>query len=303
VRNPDAETFRTDLVAPSHRIQFWNEIASSTFGDIAVDALDSRFSAQLKRVRFGAVTLASVASSPARVTGVRYESGATNGWFLLLNERGTSRMSQRHREVFLQPGELTALRCDEQYQIEFSRPNKTIVLHLPGDARLLDLNNHVARKHEAAEVPLFAALMRQLESFDADAEPPCLEQLAVDVARLTWPAPARSARRESMTEWERRVRQHVEQNLADPELDAASIARRFGVSARFIHMVFARTGQTAAAFILERRLSAAANQLRRNAAGRITDIALNAGFTELSQFCRAFRRRFGVSARDYRATR
>jgi AraC-like DNA-binding protein len=297
------ETFRTDLVARARRLDFWNEVAASTFGEIAVDALDADFSAQLRRVRLGGLMLASVTSSPARVSGVRTEPAAADGWFLLLNERGTSRMSQGPREVCLQPGELTALRCTERYRIDFSRPNKTIVLHLPGDARQIDLDRHVARKHTANEAPLFAALMRQLETLEPNAELPCIEQLAIDIAKLSWPASARKARGESMLAWERRLRRHVHENLHDPQLSAASSARRFGVSSRFVHMVFARTGQTAASFILERRLSAAAAHLCSSPEARITDVALNAGFTDLSQFCRAFRRHFGVSARHYRSMR
>jgi AraC family transcriptional activator of tynA and feaB len=103
--------------------------------------------------------------------------------------------------------------------------------------------------------------------------------------------------------WERRVHQYVEQNLSDPELSAESMAHRFGVSPRFVHMVFAHGGRTAGSFILDRRLSRAAAHLCSEPADRITDVAFAAGFADLSHFCRVFRRRFGVSARDYRRAR
>jgi AraC-like DNA-binding protein len=301
---PDTHTeiFRTDCVARPRRLSFWNEVAASTFGDIAVDARAPDFDAQLKRVRIGALTLASVESSPARVSGVRSRGAAGDGWFLLLNERGVSRMNQGAREVCLQAGELTALRADESYRIEFGRPNKTLVLHVPRDPRHINLDPHVARRHGPDDVPLFVALMRQLERAEPGAELRPFERLALDAARLCWPAPARTARRQSILAWEHRVYQYVEQNLSDPELGAGSIAQRFGVSARFVHMVFARSGRTAGSFILERRLSLAAAHLRSAPAERITNVAFAAGFADLSHFCRTFRRRFGVSARDYRRT-
>jgi hypothetical protein len=62
------------------------------------------------------------------------------------------------------------------------------------------------------------------------------ERLAIDVARLCWPAPAQAARRQSILMWEGRVGQYVEQNLSDPDLSAESIAQRFGVSSRFVHI-------------------------------------------------------------------
>jgi AraC-like DNA-binding protein len=303
VAQANAQTFRTDLVATPRRLTFWNEVAANTFGDISIEALDSDFSAQLKRVRFGALTLARAASSPARVSGARAGRAANDGWFILINERGSSRMTQRAREVYLRPGELTALRANESYRIEFSRRNETTVLHLPGDA--CNLDGRVARRQAVDEVPLFAALLRQIEAADvgSSATWPRLEQLTLDVARLCWPEPARISRRQSMLSWERRVREHVEQNLHDPGLGAASIGRRLGVTARFVHLVFARTGQSAGTFVLQRRLVAAAARLRADPAARVTDIALDTGFTDLSYFCRAFRQQFGVSARTYRGTR
>jgi AraC-like DNA-binding protein len=305
VAQANAETFRTELIAAPRRLTFWNEVAANTFGDISIEALGPDFSAQLKRVRFGALTLARASSSPARVSGARAGRAENDGWFILVNERGSSRMTQRAREVYLRPGELTALRANERYRIEFSRSNVTTVLHLPGDACNLDLDRHVARRQMVDEVPLFAALLRQIEAADvgSSATWPRLEQLTLDVASLCWPEPARVSRRQSMLSWERRVREHVEQNLHDPDLDAASIGRRLGVTARFVHLVFARTGQSAGAFVLQRRLVAAAARLRADPAVRVTDIALDTGFTDLSYFCRAFRRQFGVSARTYRGTR
>jgi AraC-like DNA-binding protein len=297
-----SETFRTDHVARPRRLAFWNDVAASTFGDIAVDARSAGFSAQLKRLRLGALTLASVASSPAYVSGALRARDASAGWFLLLNERGVSRMSQGDRAVRLQPGELTALRGDQRYRIEFSEPNETVVLHMPGEAHDVDLDPHIARKHGPQDAPLFIALLRQFARSESSVDPVRFERLAHDAARLCWPVPTRVKPRESILMWQRRVLDHVERNLCDPDLDAQSIAARFGVTPRFVHMVFARTGRTAGTFILERRLALAAARLRAEPAERITAIAFEAGFSELSHFCRAFRRHFGVSARDYRET-
>ncbi len=70
-------------------------------------------------------------------------------------------------------------------------------------------------------------------------------------------------------------------------------------------MLFAEMATTPTAFIQSRRL-----ELGRQKAGAaegskaaITDVAFDVGFNDLSSFCRAFRRRFDVSARDYRAGR
>ena len=297
------ETFATDAIPQARRVGYWNDVAVSTFGDIAVAPLGGDFAARLQRRRIGKVTIADIASAPARVEGggSRASSSLSDGWFLLLNERGSSRMSQCGREVHLRAGELTLLRADQRYRIEFERANRTIVLHAPGTDRAFDLDAHVATSPALEDAALLVALMRKIHRLNSENGGAArLDRLVADLAALCWPESAPAPEKRSMPAWERLVKDYVERSLADPSLNAASIAGRFGVSARFIHKVFARAGQTASAYILERRLALAAERLRAEPEARITDVALDAGFTDLSYFCRRFRARFGASAGKWR---
>jgi AraC-like DNA-binding protein len=93
----------------------------------------------------------------------------------------------------------------------------------------------------------------------------------------------------------------VDHRLFDPEFHTAAIADELGISARYLQRAFAEAGTTPARFLLARRLDAAAARLRdAKEPSRITDVALECGFSDLSYFSRAFRCRFGVSARSYR---
>ncbi len=65
-------------------------------------------------------------------------------------------------------------------------------------------------------------------------------------------------------------------------------------------MLFAAEGATPSAYIQERRLRMAAERLRRPDAPCITEVAMAVGFNDLTHFGRAFRRRYGVTPRDYR---
>lgn len=298
------QTFRTDAVAQSGRLAFWNDVAVRTFGNIAVEPFGSDFAGQLKRARFGNLTIASIWSSPARVSGATAPLHRADGWFFLLNERGTSRLCQLTREVSLLPGEFTVLRADTRYTIDFREPNKTVVLHLPGDVASADLESHIAFRHRADELPLFAGMMRQMEraSATSNSEVAGLASLAVEIIRCCWPSRAPARRRNSLRDWEQRIHAHIAGNLRNARLSAATIAERFGVSTRFVHMVLAPSGKTAGSLILEHRLLVAAAQLRGDRAVTVTEVALDAGFEDLSHFCRAFKRRFGISARQYRRT-
>jgi len=148
-------------------------------------------------------------------------------------------------------------------------------------------------------------MMRQMErAYDrSNAEIARLASLATEITRCCWPTRLPARRRNSLTAWEQRIRAYIAGNLRDPRLSAASMAQQFGISTRFVHMVLAHSGKTVGSLILEHRLLTAAAQLRSDPAAAVTEVALDAGFQDLSHFCRTFKRRFGVSARQYRGTR
>ena len=102
----------------------------------------------------------------------------------------------------------------------------------------------------------------------------------------------------------RRATTLIDRQLFDPEFRSSAIPDELGVSARYLQRVLAQAGTTPSRLLLARRLDAAAARLRHAARPcRITDVALDCGFSDLSYFSRTFRRRFGVSARHYQLRR
>ena len=92
---------------------------------------------------------------------------------------------------------------------------------------------------------------------------------------------------------------HMEQRI-DERHAIAELARRSGISPyHFVRVFRSVTGATPHQWLLRARLRAAAQHLAATSA-RITDIALEVGFEDLSNFVRSFRAEFGVSPRQYR---
>ncbi|PWE33791.1 AraC family transcriptional regulator [Maritimibacter sp. 55A14] len=86
----------------------------------------------------------------------------------------------------------------------------------------------------------------------------------------------------------------MESHVADP-LSLAQLARAAGVSARQLNRLFvARTGKSAMRYYRELRLDKAQNLLR-NSALSLTEIALAAGFSSSSHFARAYGAHFGAA--------
>jgi AraC-like DNA-binding protein len=96
----------------------------------------------------------------------------------------------------------------------------------------------------------------------------------------------------------------IERHSADPNLSAIAVAKLLGLTPRYVHLLLEETGKSFTHHLLERRLERAAILLRdpRWHHRKIADIAVEVGFTDLSNFNRAFRRHFRVTPSDVRRT-
>lgn len=84
------------------------------------------------------------------------------------------------------------------------------------------------------------------------------------------------------------------------EIDLARVARRSGLSTFHFLRVFAQVlGVTPHQYLVRARLKHAA-RLLADEERAITDVALDVGFADLSNFVRSFRRAAGVSPREFR---
>jgi AraC-like DNA-binding protein len=86
-------------------------------------------------------------------------------------------------------------------------------------------------------------------------------------------------------------------NLGRVDVSAAGLARRQGVSPRYVHKLFATEGVTLSRYKLGLRLARVHGMLVdcRHADATISELAYKAGFNDLSTFNREFRRHFGAT--------
>lgn len=99
-----------------------------------------------------------------------------------------------------------------------------------------------------------------------------------------------------------RILDYIEANLLEPDLSTAKIASACRISKRYIHMIFSDLDETVGRYILRRRLEASALALTSEDPSRrsITTIAYDCGFNSSTHFGRVFRRRFGVTPKQFR---
>jgi AraC-like DNA-binding protein len=89
-------------------------------------------------------------------------------------------------------------------------------------------------------------------------------------------------------------------HFEDPNFSVLAVATALGISPRYVQKLFQSMGRTFTGFVAELRLERAFAILCETPATRkrISDIALQVGFSDLSYFDRSFRRRYGTSPSD-----
>jgi AraC-like DNA-binding protein len=87
----------------------------------------------------------------------------------------------------------------------------------------------------------------------------------------------------------------LEKRFAEPDFSAHKLAAAAGLSERYVNELLYEAGASFTTRLTELRLRKAADLLTRAGGGRISDIAFDCGFNDLSYFNRCFRRRFGLT--------
>jgi AraC-like DNA-binding protein len=100
------------------------------------------------------------------------------------------------------------------------------------------------------------------------------------------------------------IKQDIARHIHQPDLSVSMLASRHGCTPRFVQRLFEAEGTTFTDFVLSQRLARAYRMLTdpRRAADKISSIALDAGFADLSYFNRAFRQHYGDTPSGVRTT-
>ncbi len=87
---------------------------------------------------------------------------------------------------------------------------------------------------------------------------------------------------------------YVASHFCDPNLSGAGVAKRLGISQRYLQRLLEATGKTFTQHVNELRLDRAFLLLvTRGGDKRVSDIAFDVGYSDLTNFYRHFRSRFG----------
>ena len=310
--------FSTAGLAPHHQLEGWRESVGVTHDMLDIGNLARRgFQASVESWRLGriAVAIRRFPSMTFERTARRVRADGLDQYSLVLMRDGIYEGHSAGRSIRLAKGEAglldlgrpetSRLGDNESLRLLVPRAELDPLLRGPssglyglplGGAPGRLLTGYLGLLAEsldgltAAEAPLVGSAARDMLAA-------CLAATLGLDARAQAEAAAEPIRETRLVQ----VRRFIDSRLTDPDLGPEMICRALGLSRSALYRLF-ESGSGVAAEIQQRRLAAIRARLADPAEGaRIGELAYAHGFVSEAHFSRAFRRAFGVSARDLRA--
>jgi AraC-like DNA-binding protein len=304
------EKFETAGVQPLHRLAYWNELVGRTYGGTFVNAPTTDFGAEMWRWTVGDLSMIRPRSDPSKVGRRPDTSESEERVVLHLQRRGTSVHHQWSREAELHAGDFTLSSADQPYDIDLPTRHELLVVEFPRRllaSRVADLEDHFTQRISGASPggrifhDFFLSLWQQGDQSAADPEwQSGISSVFFDLVAMAMRGSGPTAQSAPGSMLRNRLIALVEAQLSDPELRTTTIAEELHVSPRTIQNIFAAMGTTPGGYVLERRLTRAAEMLATGTATSITAIAFDLGFNDSAYFTRCFRQRFGTTPSAWR---
>lgn len=311
-------TVSTDNVEPSQRLAFWTDMVCNTYVQLDCDAAAGRsgIEGHIDADTLATLQLSRVTATPqvVRRTAAKI-ARATEDYFLVsIQTQGEGTIVQDGRAARLAPGDFALYDSTRPYELHFEAPFQQYVLRLPGPTLRTTLRDTqsltastVSGQRGAGHLMIgmiqtLAADIGTLAPESAAAVAESVTQILI--AGLAGLPAARQQPVSHLTAYHReQIRACARARLRDPALSVASIAAQLQLSPSTLHRAWAGEACSIAEWIWSQRLDAARRDLCDPGLGArsVSDIAFSWGFNDAAHFSRAFRARFGCSARELRA--
>jgi AraC-like DNA-binding protein len=301
--------FKTDALPPNKRVPLWRDafMRQVVHANVQPQSQES-FRGEAVVQALPGLRLTSFKSAPARLTrSSEMVADGDNDLVLLVPSKGHLCAVQRGREATLRPGEALLLLHEESAALihdnvrfqGFIFPRAALAARMGdidaatmraiprsnGPLRLLLRYVDLVRSESALEIP---AVRRNVVTHIQD-----LAALALDANRETreHAMSAAAAARVAV------ALEQIAQGFTNAEISLKSVAHGLGISSRYLQRLLEASGTSFITRVNEFRLQKVLAMLvgPNSDKRRIADIAMDAGFSDISHFNRLFRARFGDS--------
>lgn len=312
------QTVSTASVEPSQRLAYWTDLVCDTFVQLDCDAGAGHDSIEgdIDANELASLRLSKVTATPqiVRRTAAKIARASEDYFLVSIQTRGEGLIIQDDRVARLAPGDFALYDSTRPYELRFDGPFQQYVLQLPGPTLRTSLHNTAALTASAVSgqrgaghlmigmIGTLAADIDTLAPASAHAVAESVTQILI--AGLSALPAARRAPVSHMTAYHReQIKACARARLRDPALSVATLAAQLRVSTSTLHRAWSGEACSLTEWIWAQRLDAAKHDLcdPNQAARSVSEIAFSWGFNDAAHFSRAFRARFGRSARALRA--
>ena len=309
--------FSTTDLPESVRATKWREHYSQTVlrADIEPDDQAS-FQATVVSLRLPGLQLVSGKLTTARIVRSREMiADGNDDLSLLVNRTGNVTVSARGREVTLCGNDAVLISSDESVVFHRHSFGESIAIRMPYSTlspTVVDVDDAIMRQipRNTVALTLLTSYANSLLGDDHAMVTAALRHHVAthvhDLVALTLGASSDAtniAKRRGMGVARlRAAKKYATENISCRDISIGSVASHLGVTPRYLQRLFEGDGSTFSTFLLQRRLARAHRVLRdpESAEKRVSEIAYDVGFGDLSYFNRCFRRLYGASPQDVR---
>lgn len=305
----DISTLEMEVNAPDERLSYWMSEVEARTG-IDVQCGTSNFIGRMSTRDLGLCKVHGVQiDTPHRA--VR-EPSKSDLIFANVQLRNEGARYNGRREVLIPEGSMIIYEAAEPYELEFEGSSEALILEIPRaelEKRVANLTCHLenAVHYDRDMVAMLAQLMRNVLQAKWSGSQAVQDSLAESVINLLvgtlYDSPEVSAQTPThgAAAMLKRIKAHINENISDPNLGPLSTAETMGITVSYLHKIFLQNNSTLMQYVLTERLERCRRDIAKlDRAGGISQIAYNWGFNDASHFSRSFRKRFGMSPREYR---
>jgi AraC-like DNA-binding protein len=307
---PAVSVFSTGKAPVSHRVGLWEERNERSLIGLNVSTLaresvvSTMFNLSLNRLRFTEIHGNDHIIERAASNIKQLPSDSV--LFCLLLEGSAF---YYHRDGFdtLGAGDAILYDADRPFMYGFHTPMRQLILEMPRD---------VFRENSGSSSPGKPLILRGSGNAATDEHARTLVRVMQDTLRSTT-APRPLLEEDTLDLFGLLVGSNhgspgqayllaakgfIRRNFHRQDLTTSSIARAVGVSDRHLARVFAQEDSSVARFVMNTRLERAQQLLTETPSGhlQVGDVAAAVGFVSAAHFSRAFKNRFGFTAREAR---
>ncbi|MBF6098718.1 helix-turn-helix domain-containing protein [Nocardia cyriacigeorgica] len=286
----------------------WPRVCGEAFVPVNM-AVDETFRGSIRQIGFAGIGISRVDTMPVvlRRSASLIAKDPREDLFLVMHLSGRGWVDQTSRTARLAANTAAVIATHRPYRLSFDTPVRELVLQVPrarlrlGEAALRETTGRLIE----GGPPGLTLLAHVMIGVLAEGCPPgTTDQLAETVTELLAavlrPDACGAAHRPLSGEaLLHTARAYMRRHLTDPGLDVAAVAAAHSISRRYLEQLFARAGDSPAAYLRRLRL-AEAKRLLRDTPETIANIAHLAGFNDVNTFTRAFRRAHEVTPREWR---